>query len=71
MTLKFVSCEESTVSPTRGYANLLLFEMLSTACVQCFDTVGRASERASGLSKLSDDVLAGLSICVEVEMICI
>jgi len=31
-------------------------------CLQCFDTVGWASGRASGLQKLSDGVLVWLSV---------
>jgi len=40
-------------------------------CRQCFDTVGLASERASSLSKLSDEVLVWLSVWSEVLIDCI
>jgi len=31
-------------------------------CLQCFDAVGWAAGRVSGLSKLSDEILAWLSV---------
>jgi len=40
-------------------------------CFQCFDTVGWVSGRASGLYKLSVEVLTWLSVWSEVQMICI
>ena len=40
-------------------------------CRQCFDAVGWAAWRASGLKKLSGVVLAWLSVWSEVQMICI
>jgi len=39
-------------------------------CLQCFDTVGWASGRASGLYKLSDEVLVWLSVWGEVQIVC-
>jgi len=36
----------------------------------CFDTVGWASGRSSGLQKLSDEVLMWLSVCSEVHIVC-
>jgi len=39
-------------------------------CLHCFDAVGWAAGRASGLEKLSDGVLAWLSVWSEVQ-ICI
>jgi len=39
------------------------------ACLQCFDTTGWASGRASGLYKLSDEVLVWLSVWSEVQII--
>ena len=36
-------------------------------CLQCFDAVGWAAGRASGLKKLSGGVLAWLSLCSEVQ----
>ena len=41
------------------------------SCLQCFDTVGWASGSASGLQKLSDEVLVWLSICSEVQIVCV
>jgi len=38
--------------------------------LQCFDTVGWASGRAPGLSKLSDEVLVWLSVWSEVQIVC-
>jgi len=39
-------------------------------CLQCFDAVGWAAGRASGLQKLSDEVLEWLSVWREVQIIC-
>ena len=46
--------------------SVLLFYSL-----QCFDTVGWASGRASGLQKLTDEVLVWLSVWNEVQIVCI
>jgi len=43
---------------------------LYAKCRQCFDAVGWALGRASGLQKFSDEVLAWLSVWSEVQMIC-
>ena len=43
---------------------------LAFVCLQCFDTVCLVSGRVSGLKKLSDEVLAWLSVCSEVQMLC-
>jgi len=40
-------------------------------CLQCFDTVGWASGRYPVCKKLSDEVLAWLSVWSELQMICI
>ena len=40
-----------------------------SACLQCFDTVGRASGKASGLYQLSDEVLVWLSVWSEVQIV--
>jgi len=40
-------------------------------CLQCFDAVGWVAGRASGLWKLSGEVLAWLSVWSELQMICI
>jgi len=37
-------------------------------CLQCFDTVRKGIQ---SVKKLSDEVLAGLSVCSKVQMICI
>jgi len=39
--------------------------------LQCLDTVGWASERASSLRKLSDEVLLWLSVWSKVQIVCI
>jgi len=39
----------------------------SKHCLQCFDAVGWAAGRASGLEKLSGEVLAWLSVRSEVQ----
>jgi len=43
------------------------FSFSSFSCLQCFDTVGWAAGRASGLQKLSSGVLAWLSVWSEVQ----
>jgi len=40
-------------------------------CLQCSDAVGWAAGRASGLYKLSDEVLVWLSVWSEVQIVCI
>jgi len=40
-------------------------------CLQCFDAVGWEAGKASGLQKLSGEVLAWLSVWSKVQMICI
>jgi len=40
-------------------------------CLQCFDTVGWHQEEHLACKKLSDEVLAWLSVWSEVQMICI
>ena len=40
-------------------------------CLQCFTTVGWASGRASGLQKLSDEVLVWLSVWSDVQIVCV
>jgi len=49
----------------------LLFSCLCHIHLQCFDAVGWALRRTSGLQKLSDKVLAWLSVWSEVQMTCI
>jgi len=44
---------------------------LESRCLQWFDTVDWAAGRASGLWKLSGEVLEWLSVWSEVQMICI
>ena len=45
--------------------------IVSRFTLQCFDTVGWASGRASGLQKLSDEVLMRLTVWSEVQIVCI
>ena len=52
-------------------AVLVFSSLVVVSCLQCFDAVGWAAGRASGLEKLSSEVLAWLSVWSEVEMICI
>jgi len=40
------------------------------SCLRCFDTVGWVAGRAFGLHKLSDEMLACLSVLSAVQMIC-
>jgi len=40
-------------------------------CLQCFDTVGSASEEHPACKKLSDEVLAWLSVWSKLQMVCI
>jgi len=47
------------------------YGLYGRCCLQCFDAVGWAAGRASGLWKLSGEVLAWLSVWSEVQMICI
>ena len=45
--------------------------VLKTVCLQCFDTVVWPWGRASGLYKLSDEVLMWLSVWCKVQIDCI
>jgi len=45
--------------------------LLVISCLQCFETVGWASGRASACKKLSDEVLVWLSVWNEVQIVCI
>jgi len=57
-----------------SYDDVVYFVYIIYFCctyMSVFYTVGSASERASGLQKLSDEVLAWLSVWSEVQMICI
>jgi len=50
-------------SYVKYYAILVIFSLLlSKTVLQCFDAVGWAAGRASGLKKLSGEVLAWLSV---------
>jgi len=49
----------------------ILASMTLDACLQCFDAVGWAAGRASGLKKLNGEVLAWLPVWSEVQRICI
>jgi len=50
---------------------ILTWPCLWSECLQCFDTVGWVSGRASGLKKLGDEVLVWLSVWSEVQIVCI
>jgi len=39
-------------------------------CLQCFETVGSASGRKLACNKFSDGVMAWLSVCSKVQLIC-
>ena len=53
-------------------ANTYLFLLIVGAnCLRCFDTAVWASGRASGLYKSGDEVLVWLSVCREVQIVCI
>ena len=54
-----------------GSIIILLLMLLRGICLQCFDTVGWVSGRASPCKILSDEVLVWLSDRIEVQMICI
>lgn len=66
-TLLTVCVEEFLIFP----ASILLFEFISWQCLhlQCFDTVGWASGRPPACEKFSVEVLAWLSVSIEVQMI--
>jgi len=53
--------------PTKTAVNFLPVLVLVKVCLQCFDAVGWAAGRASGLWKLSGGVLAWLSVWSEVQ----
>jgi len=52
-----VRCVENGVLRSQKKAKVVLFVM-NSYCLQCFDTVGLPSGRASVSEKLSDEVLA-------------
>ena len=55
-----------------AFYDLIFIRNAIGLCLQCFDAVGWAAGRASGLQKIwSDEVLAWLSVCSEVQMTCI
>jgi len=55
-----------------GHIHVPVFQFTrNKGCLQCFDAVGWVAGRASGLQKLSGEVLAWLSVWSEVQMICI
>ena len=63
-------CNKQLHQCQRGTTELALLPV-TAAGLQCCDTVGWASGRASGLQKLSDGVLVWLSIWSEVQIVCI
>jgi len=63
-----------TQPPMVGWLLVLLLDldfMKFIWSLQCFDTVGWASGRASAVYKLSDEVLVWLSVWIKVHIICI
>ena len=50
---------------------VILCHYLKSSCPDCFDTIGWASRRATGLQKLSDEVLLLLFVWCEVQIVCI
>jgi len=63
-----------TQPPMVGWLLVLLLDLDFLKFIwslQCFDTVGWASGRASAVYKLSDEVLVWLSIWIKVHIICI
>jgi len=56
---------------TENWQKLLWCYYCSYLCLQCFETGGWASGRASSLQKWSDEVLAWSSVCSEVQTVCI
>jgi len=64
-----VVCRAIIVEPLSLCNVILLF--LQCCCLQCIGTVGWASERASGLWKLSHEVLVWLSVWSELQIVCI
>jgi len=71
LPLPFATVMEASHYTTFAYFRLTWFFPAVLNCLQCFDTVGLASGRESGLQKLSDEVLAWLSVWIDVQMICI
>ena len=63
-------CNKQLHQCQRGTTELALLPV-TAAGLQCCDTVGWASGRASGLQKLSDGVLVWLSVWSEVQIVCI
>jgi len=63
-----------TQPPMVGWLLVLLLDLDLLKFIwslQCFDTVGWASGRASAVYKLSDEVLVWLSVWIKVHIICI
>jgi len=55
----------------KTHGAILTLQVGNCNCLQCFDADGWVAGRASGLWKLSGEVLAWLSVWSEVQMICI
>jgi len=51
-------------SPISTLSALALFSYSELQCLQCFDTAGRVPGKASGLQKMSHEVL-GVVICLK------
>jgi len=60
-----------THGDTHGHGTVYDPLITATMCLQCFDTVGWASEEHSACKKLSDEVLVWLSVWSEVQIFCI
>jgi len=58
-------------SPGQKAVKRLCVCVLSTDTDNSFDTVGWASGKATGLYKLSDWVFMWLSVCSDVQIVCI
>jgi len=61
---------KSTNCNTISWSLWFVLDSMSNLFLQCFDTVGWTSWRASGLWKLSDEVLVWLSVWSEVQIVC-
>ena len=66
VSFRYVTLWVTDVMPI--FRNRLLFAVF---CLQCFDTIGWASKRASGLQKLRDEVLEWLSVWSKVQIVCL
>ena len=64
--LSFIWCFDTVVWITGwSLAHQKTVPLIPKGCVQCFDDVGWTTGRASGMLKLSGEVLTGVVICLE------